>query len=292
MAMSSYGLHGVRWLALSLVLVMAQMLSGMLAHALLGSTVSASFLNTPVDWQGILTIAGAEAAAVYCLLTGLRVGRRHQVWLLFAFYWGTKYMQMLIEAAFFLNVWQAEPVMSWPELVFSAFYGTLTVVLFAPVAVWIAAVRPVEARLPVLLPPLLPALTIGSVYVPIYFGAGFLIAVPLAGAAFADTYENLQLPTWLPLLQFARGMLWAGIVWLVIGNHGGHRDSRITAGVALGIVSSFQLLLPNPYMAEQLRAAHLAEVVISMTAFGWLSGWIFSLRWARRRNRGAREPVQ
>ena len=276
--MSSYGLHGIRWLALSLVLVMAQLLSGMLAHALLGNTVPASFLSMPVDWQGILTIAGVEAAAVYCLLTGLRVGRRHQVWLLFAFYWGTKYLQMLIEAAFFLNVWQAEPVMSWPELAFSAVYGTVTAVLFAPIAVWIAAVRPADARPPVLLPPLLPALAIGAVYVPVYFGAGFLIAVPLAGAAFAGTYENLQLPAWLPLFQFVRGMLWAGILWLVIGNHKSHRDSRVTAGLALGIVSSFQLLLANPYMAEQLRAAHLAEVLISMTAFGWLSAWIFNRR--------------
>jgi hypothetical protein len=278
MAMSSYGLHGIRWLALSLVLVTTQMVSGILAHAVLGNTVPASFLNMPVDWQGILTIAGAEAAAVYCLLTGLRVARRHQVWVLFAFYWGTKYLQMLIEAAVFLNVWQTEPLMSWPELAFSAFYGTVTAVLFAPIAVWIAAARPAEARLPVLVPPLLPTLAIGAVYVPVYFGAGFLIAVPLAGAAFADTYENLQLPAWLPLFQFARGMLWASILWLVIGNHKSHRDSRVTAGVALGIVSSFQLLVPNPYMAEQLRAAHLAEVLISMTAFGWLSGWIFNRR--------------
>ena len=194
---------------------------------------------------------------------------------MFAFYWGTKYLQMLIEAAFFLNIWQTEPLMSWPELAFSAFYGTATAMLFAPVAVWIAAVKPTEATQPVLIPPLFPALAIGAVYVPIYFGAGFLIAVPLAGAAFAGTYENLQLPAWLPLFQFARGMLWAGILWLVIGNHGTHRDSRVSTGVALGIISSFQLLLPNPYMAEQLRAAHLAEVLVSMTAFGWLSAWIF-----------------
>ena len=70
--MATYGLHGVRWLAMSLVLVMAQMLSGMLAHAFLGNAVSASFLNMPVDWQGIFTVAGAEAAAIYCLLTAFR----------------------------------------------------------------------------------------------------------------------------------------------------------------------------------------------------------------------------
>lgn len=282
--MSNNWFHGVRWLALGLALVLAQILSGMLAHALLGNTVPASFLDTAVDWRGILTVAGAEAAAVYCLLTGLRVGQRHQVWIVLLFYWGTKYLQMLIEAAFFLNIWQVQPLMSWPELAFSAFYGTVTALLFAPAAVWIAGVAPAHANKLVVTPPRVPALKIGAVYVPIYFAAGALIAVPLAGPAFAGTYEGLQLPAWLPLFQFARGVLWAGILWLVIGNHGAHRDSRVTTGVALGIVSSFQLLLPNPYMAEQLRAAHLAEVLISMAGFGWLAASIFSQENARGRS--------
>lgn len=268
-------IHGGRWLAIALALVIAQIIGGMLAHGLLADTVSAAFLNTKVDWLGVYTVAGLEAAAVYCLLTGLQVGRKHQLWILFAFYWGTKFFQMLIEAAFFLNVWQAQPLMSWPELGFSAFYGTVTCLLFVPVAVWIASAKPAAAREPVVLPPPVPSLKIGAVYVPIYFIAGMVLAIPLAGPAFAETYENLRLPAWLPLFQFARGLLWAGILWLVIGNHGPERDSRVTAAVALGIVSSFQLLQPNPYMADALRAAHLTEVLVSMMLFGWLAAWIF-----------------
>jgi hypothetical protein len=113
------------------------------------------------------------------------------------------------------------------------------------------------------------------VYVLIYFVAGMVLAIPLAGPAFAATYGNLQLPAWLVLFQFVRGLLWAGILWLLIGNHRPERDSRITAAVVLGIISSFQLLQPNPYMEDQLRAAHLTEVLVSMTLFGWLAAWIF-----------------
>ncbi len=269
--------HGARWLGLMLALVAAQMIGGMISGGLLAHTLPASFFeNADVDWRAILTTAALEAGAVYCLLTGLRVERRHQVWILFAFYWGTKFFQMWIEAAFFLNIWQGEPLMSWPELVFMACYGTLASVLFAPMAVWIARVQPVAPREPVMLPRLVPALNIGAVYVPIYFLAGMLLAIPLAGPAFAGTYEHLQVPVWLPLFQFARGILWAGILWLLIGNHREERDSRVTAAVALGVISSFQLLQPNPYMAEQLRAAHLTEVLVSMTAFGWLAAWIFN----------------
>jgi hypothetical protein len=263
-------------LALTLVLVIAQSLGGMLAYAWLADTVPASFLNNRVDWLGFYTVAVLEAGAVYCLLTGLQVGRRHQIWILFAFYWGTKFLQMLIEAAFFLNVWQAQPLMSWPELAFSGCYGTVTCLLFVPLAVWIANARPAETREPVLLPPLVPSLKVGAAYVPIYFVAGMVLAMPLAGPAFAGTYENLQLPAWLPLFQFGRGLVWAGILWLVIGNHAPERDSRVTLAVALGIVASFQLLQPNPYMADPLRAAHLTEVLVSMTLFGWLAAWVFN----------------
>jgi hypothetical protein len=274
--MSTYLIHTMRWLALGLALVIAQIISGMFAHAVFAGMLPDSFSNVRVDWLGFFTGAGLEAAAVYCLLMGLWVERRHQVWILFAFYWGTKFFQMLIEAAFFLNLWQAEPMMSWPELMFSACYGTVTSLLFAPLAVWIVNARPAEPREPVVRPPLVPALKVGAVYVLIYFVAGMVLAVPLAGPAFTATYENLQLPAWLPLFQFARGLLWAGILWLLIGNHGPERDSRVTAAVVLGTISSFQLLQPNPYMADQLRAAHLTEVLVSMTLFGWLAAWILS----------------
>ena len=264
-----------RWLGVTFALVLAQMIGGMLTHALLADTVSQAFLNVPFDWLGVITVAGLEAAAVYGLLTGLHVERKHQVWILFAFYWGTKYLQMSIEGAFFLNVWQTTPVMSWSEVIFSVCYGTITSLIFAPLAVWIVKAKPAEARDPVSLPPLTPALKIGAIYVPIYFLAGFVLAIPLSGSAFAGTYENLQLPTWIPLFQFARGVLWAAILWLIIGNHTRDRDSRVTGAVVLGIVSSFQLLLPNPYMADQLRAAHLTEVLVSMAVFGWVAAEVF-----------------
>jgi hypothetical protein len=273
--MSAYLIHAIRLLGLTLALVMAQTVGGMLAHALLADTLPASFFSTTLEWSGIFTVAGVEAAAIYCLLTGLRVERKHQLWIVFAFYWGTKFFQMWIEAAFFLNIWQAEPIMSWPELLFMACYGTVTSVLFALPAVWIANIKPAAPREPLVLPRLVPALKIAAVYVPIYYAAGMLLAIPLAGEAFAATYADLQVPVWLPLFQFARGMLLTVILWLLIGNHRMERDSRVTVAVALGIVSSFQLLLPNPYMSELLRAAHLVEVLVSMAAFGWLAGWIF-----------------
>ncbi len=273
--MKTYLVHGARWLGLTLALVVAQIIGGMISGGLLADSMPAAFFSAKVEWLGIITTAALEAFAVYCLLTGLRVGPKHQIWILFAFYWGTKFFQMWIEAVFFLNVWQTPPLMSWPELAFMLLYGTLSAALFAPLAVWLAGVRPAAPREPVLLPPLRSAFKVGVIYVPIYFVAGMVLAIPLAGPAFAATYEHLQVPAWLPLFQFTRGMLWALILWLVIANHNSERDSRVTTAVALGIVSSFQLLQPNPYMQDLLRAAHLVEVLVSMTLFGWVAAWIY-----------------
>jgi hypothetical protein len=275
MMMKTNLVYGARWCGLILALLTAQTVGGMISGGLLADKVPAAFFNVEVDWLSIITVAAMEAAVVYRLLTGLRVGRKHQIWILFAFYWGTKFFQMWIEAAFFLNVWQTPSLMSWPELAFMLLYGTVSAALFAPLAVWIANVKPEASYEPVILPPLVPALKVGAVYVPIYFVAGMVLAIPLAGPAFAATYEHLQVPVWLPLFQFARGLLWALILWLVIANHSTGRDSCVTAAVALGIVSSFQLLQPNPYMQDLLRAAHLVEVLVSMTLFGWLAAWIF-----------------
>jgi hypothetical protein len=273
--MKTYLVHGARWSGLVLVLLIAQIIGGMISGGLLADSMPAAFFGAEVEWLGIITTAALEAAAVYCLLTGLRVGRKDQIWILFIFYWGTKFFQMWIEAMFFLNVWQMPPLMTWPELAFMLLYGTLTAALFAPLAVWIANAKPAAHDRPVLTLPFISALKVGAVYVPIYFVAGMVLAIPLAGPAFAATYEHLQVPAWLPLFQFVRGVLWALILWLVIANHDAGRDSRVTAAVALGIISSFQLLQPNPYMQDLLRAAHLVEVLVSMTLFGWLAAWIY-----------------
>ena len=53
------------------------------------------------------------------------------------------------------------------------------------------------------------------------------------------------------------------------------RYLRPVAAVAMAVFGSVQLLYPNPYMAEQLRATHLIEVSVSMAIFGWLVAGIY-----------------
>jgi hypothetical protein len=46
------------------------------------------------------------------------------------------------------------------------------------------------------------------------------------------------------------------------------------------LVMNAQLLLPNPYMPEAVRMAHLMETASSNFIFGFLVGWLFTQRHA------------
>lgn len=274
--MHTYSKITTRWLALFAALVISQVICGVITEALFSDISSELTNNTQVDWLAFFLVAAAEVSVMYYLLSTIQTTRLNQTLILFAFYWGTKFLQMLIEAAFYLNIWQTKPIMSWSEILFSAVFATLTCLLYCPIATFVAGTSTDEHCSPCFpLPEIKPALKVAALYVPIYFIAGMLLAIPLAGTSFQNTYENLQTPAWLPLFQFGRGLLWATIIWLLVGNHHHRKDSKITTAIGLSVFSGIQLLQPNPYMEENLRFAHMIEIMASMAIFGWLSAWIF-----------------
>lgn len=275
----------IRWPALTLALIVVQIVSGIVTNQLFAAGATELFPDAQPEWLEIFIIAAVEAAAFYYLLTRMRLTRSLQILLLFMFYWGSKYFQMEIESAFFLNIWQSEPLMSWPAWIYIFICTALIGLLYCPLAVYIAGTQTVDHATKVfLLPAWQPALIIALIYVPIYFIAGMLLAVPLAGSAFAGTYENLHPPVWLPIFQFGRGLLWAVILWPVIAHHTPAKDGRVTLAVTLSIFTGIQMLLPNPYMETQLRYAHMAEIMVSMAVFGWLTAWLFQRHSGRKQN--------
>ena len=75
--------------------------------------------------------------------------------------------------------------------------------------------------------------------------------------------------------QFFRGVLWAGLVWLILRLSGGSslQKTFLVAGV-LAVPASL-LLIPNPYMPEAVRMAHFWETFSSNVLFGLLAGKYF-----------------
>jgi len=108
-------------------------------------------------------------------------------------------------------------------------------------------------------------------YFPIYWLAGYFIAIPLSGPAFREVCGDLQVPAWLALFQFVRGLGWGLAAWLVLQSMSGKRW-RVQFGnsLVLTVVMDAGLLVKNPLFPDPMRWAHFVEIFASMMLFGWL----------------------
>lgn len=130
---------------------------------------------------------------------------------------------------------------------------------------------------------------IAVTYVILYFTFGYFIAWqnPAVreyyggldhGGFFAHMRFVVSDTPWLVPFQLLRGLLWAAIALPVIFMMKGRRqETALAVGLLFAVVMNSQLLLPNPYMPDGVRMAHLVETASSNFIFGWLVGWILSV---------------
>lgn len=121
----------------------------------------------------------------------------------------------------------------------------------------------------------------------VYFSAGYLIAwqVPevrqfYSGYAEMSSFASIMLDnitSGLYFFQIVRGLLWIMIAYLVLSStYGTTLQKGIVLGLLLSFLGSSQLLLPNPYMSEGVRMAHLIETATSSFAWGIILSYSFS----------------
>jgi hypothetical protein len=113
------------------------------------------------------------------------------------------------------------------------------------------------------------------IYVPLYILFGMFVAMPLGGEAFQEYYAGLQLPPWILPFQVIRGVIWAflalAIMWVM---EGGWWEKAISVALIFSVLPASFLLLPNPYMPEQVRFAHFVEILSSNFLFGLIAAWL------------------
>ena len=106
-------------------------------------------------------------------------------------------------------------------------------------------------------------------YVVLYFTFGYFIAwqSPAVrayydgvdeGSFFANMRTVLHEQAWLPPFQLLRALMWIGLAWLVVRMMRVERwEAALAVGLLFAVVMNTQLLLPNPFMPEAVRMAHL-----------------------------------
>ena len=125
-------------------------------------------------------------------------------------------------------------------------------------------------------------------YIILYFTFGYFIAwqSPAVreyyggvdeGSFFANMRSLIETSPWLFGVQAIRALLWVVIALPVINMLKGSRlETAILTALLFSVVMNTQLLLPNPYMPDAVRMAHLVETASSNFLFGFLVGWLLS----------------
>ena len=257
------------------------------------SVVSAALLATPSEPSAQVQ-AGATLIAllVISLLNTLVLGfiilrSRWAGWKLilaifFVFYGVTTVMSQ-IETAFFVT--RLPPGML-PRLflsgaIIAAVFSSLAVVILGkgrsnptesnnqsrlnmPISQWVAKL-----------------LLIVIAYLVIYFSFGYFIAWKSAavrayyggsdpGNFLAQMSSVVRDSPWLVPLQAGRALLWTALAAPVIQMMKGEWwETGLAVALLFAVVNS-QLLLPNPFMPQEVRMVHLLETATSNFLFGWL----------------------
>jgi hypothetical protein len=97
------------------------------------------------------------------------------------------------------------------------------------------------------------------------------------GSFFAQMRITLRERLWLLPFQFLRGLMWILLALPVIRMLRAQRwETALAVGLLFAVVMNAQLLLPNPFMPEEVRMVHLVETATSNFIFGVLVGWVLS----------------
>lgn len=267
-----------RYLALTFWHFMSLMLSALV----IGSFVNMSDPGqAPVGLAPILLVSLLETVALLWLILRMNLTGLKLFWVVLVVFHSTKVFLMMIEAAFFLNIWTTPPMIGLERVFALEVHGLLMALLFCPVAILVLKKwQPLAPVSPDIFPVItrhlvLKLLWVSVIYAACYWLAGAFVLIPLAGDSFQFTYGHLQVPLWMPLFQVGRGVFWAFIVLLLV-RHLRLQGGSLYFGVGLlvAVLAGSQLLVPNPYMLDHLRYAHLVEISMSMVIFGALASWM------------------
>lgn len=99
------------------------------------------------------------------------------------------------------------------------------------------------------------------------------------GSFLAHMRTVLRDTPWLIAIQIGRAMCWVALALPVIQSLKGRwPETALSIALLFSVVMNAPLLLPNPYMPEPVRMAHLVETASSNFIFGILIGWLFGKR--------------
>ena len=136
---------------------------------------------------------------------------------------------------------------------------------------------------------------IALAYLILYFTFGYFIAWQSSavreyyggvdeGSFVAQMRATVLDRPWLVPFQIVRAMCWVLLALPVIRMLKGQwLETALSIGLLFAVLMNAQGLLPNPFMPEAVRMAHMVETASSNFIFGVFVGWLLTERHARTR---------
>ena len=290
--------------ALTVSLFICFVIAGMLS----GLTEAPPSSETGDPAQAEAMAEAAQTAALLllsCFLTAAILG----TWLCFVKWRGWKLILIVftvyfiantvltqVESLFFNAALELPASMLW-KIILS---GLIISILFAPISVGIMgrmrSSKQADSSLEVNSSLLKSLCWIAASYVLIYFLFGYFIA--WQSEAVREYYSGstailpFHIHMWdvltgnpgLILFQFIRGLVWGGLAVLIARSMSVSWGTKaIITGLIFGVMLAGGLLIPNPFMPESVRWAHLWETSSSNFVLGILCIYILEgPAWAKK----------
>jgi hypothetical protein len=194
-----------------IILCIWHLVSLMVAALVVGSFISLADPGQPsVDLAPLLAISFLETAVMVWVISRLKLtGIKLLVATLIIFH-GVKVFLMMIELAFFLNIWASPALISLERVFGLELHGLFMALLFCPMAILVMKKWKADEQSPAAIFPLsnrslvIRILGVSALYSVCYWLAGSHLLIPIAGESFAFTYSHLQVPGWMPFFQAVR----------------------------------------------------------------------------------------
>jgi len=284
--MNELAFHPIRGVARFLLATLASFVSSLLVNMILASLNPFQGETGQAFMRLFLGSSMLTGGMLLFLIQDSRLhGGRLLGWTLLA-YIGSAQLLGHVETIAFNFLFNFGP----REIVFLVISQALTALIFVPLVItvsgkWREPSTPIEDRTGEYLPKKLPSflLRLGILAVLWYFCymlAGFFIADPITHDYYAAKLPNLEsINSWLPILQFFRGIAWTllFILGIRIMNRP-LRESGLLVGLAYGVFHAAGLLMPSPFMPPEMRLSHFPEIIVSLVLQGILVVSVMSFR--------------
>lgn len=284
--MKTYLKHGLKWIVLS-VLMMIYWIVGLM----IGSAIFPGSLETASSESGngelmLFIICLLNSATILYFIYNAHIKGLKLIGAISIILFGLQYFLSQLETFWFNDALKMSPKLIWTVVI----GGTTSNLLFAASATWLSGSfkkeQEMQSQLNAEQSSFIRTISFLAIIIwpVVYFMAGYLIAWQFSDVRIYYTgtpemesfYEIMKgnFTSGLYFFQIFRGLIWIGIGYLALASiQGTTFHKAIILGLLFSIISSSQLLLPNPIMPDMVRIPHLIETSTSNFLWGLIVAW-------------------